>query len=79
MYTISDELFNKTAYNNYIKLQNFITKYYKAPTETFFTREKQPPFICIWNKKNEKILLDLDSVGLFGYRTTVYSIFKIKN
>ena len=78
-HTIPEDVSGKIAYNNYHKLNRFISKYYKSPSASFEIGEKEQlkfPTIDLWETKKEKILLSILSMDLFGYQFTVYTISK---
>ena len=78
-HTIPTEVEAKITYHNYHKLKRFISKYYKTPAASFEQGEidkLKVPTIDLWQTKNEKVLLSIFTMDMFGYQFTVYTICK---
>lgn len=78
-HTILTEVEAKITYDNYNKLKRFISKYYKTPAASFEQGEVDKlkvPTIDLWQTKNEKVLLSILTMDMFGYQFTVYMICK---
>ena len=78
-HTILTEVEAKITYDNYNKLKRFISKYYKTPAASFEQGDidkLKVPTIDLWQTKNEKVLLSILIMDMFGYQFTVYMICK---
>ena len=78
-HTIPTEVEAKITYDNYNKLKRFISKYYKTPAASFEQGDidkLKVPTIDLWQTKNEKVLLSILTMDMFGYQFTVYMICK---
>ena len=78
-HTILTEVEAKITYDNYNKLKRFISKYYKTPAASFEQGDidkLKVPTIDLWQTKNEKVLLSILTMDMFGYQFTFYMICK---